>query len=390
MSNLGIGEDELSDMDNHNNGKNTSDIVLYIILGVTAVIAIIIGLKTGIKMKTIFYLIVTLELGVYFVGNQILNHNSSNNVDGMVSNHNEINETEEIINTKEHDKMCREYAEMAVQRLIKETEIPYFKITLQDEKTGLFDSKVGGMPYLPREFEIPLDSNRNQMKLLAQINCQELVGLEDYPHEGILQFWLTTKWDWEETKTIYHKEIDDTITERDVFYRIAECNEENGQAFPVEGEYKINFELSRESMSRDDYRLKALFCQYYSEISGENISDPEDASSEEVYNVYELECLERKGAEGMGHKVGGYHYTTQYAPDRCDTYQNKTIDIHSDDAEVLLFQLDSDYAFVNFETRKHDWIKVMWGDAGVGRFYIKRSDLKECAFENVWYSWDCS
>lgn len=406
-------------MDNHKNKINASDIILYIMLAITLVAVIVIGNKLGIGYKSTFNLIVVLEMGVYYVGKQILNKistHSSKNVAGVVVNNDGM---DEVLTTKEgihektiledakkeddfsrassndlteklNDEKCRKYAQMAAKRLVKETEIPYFKIILEDEKPGLFDSKVGGIPYLPGKVEIPLDSDRNRMKLLAQINCRDLVGLEDYPHEGILQFWLTTKSEWDEIKTIYHREIDYTMTEKDVIYRIAEFNEGGEHGFPVEGEYKMKFELSRESMSRDDYRLKALFCQYYSEISGEDISDPEDASSKEVYEVFEAECMERDGADGIGHKVGGYHYTTQYDSYMCNEYEGETIDIHSDEAELLLFQLDSDYAFVNFETRKHDWVKVMWGDSGVGRFYIKRSDLKRCAFENVWYSWDCS
>lgn len=110
-----------------------------------------------------------------------------------------------------------------------------------------------------------------------------------------------------------------------------------------------------------------------------------------MYNVFISDCEERKDAFGNSHKVGGYRYSTQFGSWDYDCYtkENK-IDIHADDADVLLFQLTSDYAPVNFETRTHDWIKVMWCDAGVGRFTIKRCDLKKCAFENAWFSWDCS
>jgi len=45
----------------------------------------------------------------------------------------------------------------------------------------------------------------------------------------------------------------------------------------------------------------------------------------------------------------------------------------------LLLQLDSD-----------DSIDLMWGDSGVGNFFIKDEDLKNLNFSNVLYNWDCS
>ena len=32
---------------------------------------------------------------------------------------------------------------------------------------------------------------------------------------------------------------------------------------------------------------------------------------------------------------------------------------------------------------------VMWGDSGVGNFFINAEDLKRLDFSNVVYNWDC-
>lgn len=289
------------------------------------------------------------------------------------------------------DEQYENFAELAAQKVIAETKIPSMTITLENETTSIFESKVGGIPYLPKDSAVPLDSDGNQMKLLAQIDCHALEALEDYPHEGILQFWMTTKWAWEEAKVIYHKTVDKNLTEADVISRIHADIHDNIHSFPVNGAYRMQLKLSSESMSCCDYRLKALFCQYFTEISGEYICDPEDTTSEKVYNVFIRDCEERDDAFGHAHKIGGYRYSTQFGDGDYDRYKmGNEINIHADDADVLLFQLVSDYAPINFETRTHDWIKVMWCDAGVGRFTIKRCDLKNCAFENAWFSWDCS
>ncbi len=48
---------------------------------------------------------------------------------------------------------------------------------------------------------------------------------------------------------------------------------------------------------------------------------------------------------------------------------------------ILLFQLDSD---------SEDGKDIMWGDAGVGNFFIHPDDLRKRDFSKVVYNWDCS
>ena len=70
---------------------------------------------------------------------------------------------------------------------------------------------------------------------------------------------------------------------------------------------------------------------------------------------------------GGGHKIGGYPGFTQWDPRG-----------EGDSHDVLLFQLDSDY---------HDSEdRVLWGDCGIGNFFINREKLKNC---DVIYNWDC-
>ena len=47
-----------------------------------------------------------------------------------------------------------------------------------------------------------------------------------------------------------------------------------------------------------------------------------------------------------------------------------------DSNEILLFQLDS---------QDH----ILWGDSGVGNFFISKEDLKNKDFSHVRYNWDC-
>ena len=49
--------------------------------------------------------------------------------------------------------------------------------------------------------------------------------------------------------------------------------------------------------------------------------------------------------------------------------------------DTMLFQLDSDSYF-------GEW-RVLWGDAGVGSFFINSEKLSDMEFDDVLYNWDC-
>ena len=67
-----------------------------------------------------------------------------------------------------------------------------------------------------------------------------------------------------------------------------------------------------------------------------------------------------------GHRIGGYAYFTQDDPRR------------PEDPMLLLLQLDSD-----------ETMDLMWGDMGVGHFFIREKDLLARDFSKVLYDWDC-
>ena len=73
------------------------------------------------------------------------------------------------------------------------------------------------------------------------------------------------------------------------------------------------------------------------------------------------------------HRMDGFPFFTQSDP-RTETLEYESFD-------TLLFQLDSDS-----RDRKD---LVLWGDCGVGNFFINREDLKRRDFSKVLYNWDC-
>jgi hypothetical protein len=54
---------------------------------------------------------------------------------------------------------------------------------------GMGDSKVGGNPHLAIGQSIPLYNGR-KLKFLCQLNCEDFKSIQDFPHKGILHFFL--------------------------------------------------------------------------------------------------------------------------------------------------------------------------------------------------------
>lgn len=257
------------------------------------------------------------------------------------------------------------------EEILQKTAIPYMRLQLTDTKPSLFDSKVGGIGYVPRDAKIPEDSEGVQLRLLAQINCAEIT-LEDFPHQGLLQFWIlnddVSGLNFDDStlqdtfRVLYFKEPDRTVTEEEVCGKMQDPSSEEEDYFPVRGCYGLAFSAGVDTISSGDYqfesRIKELVQQDYPEEAErllENIDDFIDENGEDW---------------GGGHKIGGYPGFTQWDPRG-----------ESDSHDVLLFQLDSDY----HDSRD----RILWGDCGIGNFFINRENLKNCDFRDVIYNWDC-
>ncbi len=223
---------------------------------------------------------------------------------------------------------------------------PCMKIKLTNTKPEIFESKVGGLGYIPHNGNFPVAEDGNQLRLLAQIDCRK-IQLDEFPKTGLLQFWILNDeisgLDFDNPtnqntfRIIYYPEIDKTVTEEEIFEKFVKNEYDEEEYMPVFGEYSMDFDKSENR-----------YIDYCSDLS------------EEEWN------------ENSGHKVGGYPYFTQTDP-RNDEKLEKY--------DFLLFQLDTDG--YNGEDR------VMWGDSGIGNFFINSKKLKNLDFSDVLYNWDC-
>lgn len=224
---------------------------------------------------------------------------------------------------------------------------PCMKIKLTYTKPSIFESKAGGMGYIPHNCGFPVNKNGRQLRLLAQIECEK-VQLDDFPKSGLLQFWILNSEDygmgWDNQteqdgfRVIYYPEVDRTVTEDEILSKFIKSEYDDDEYnMPVFGEYGMSFEKCE-----DKY------------------VDYDDDIDDEIYQ------------EIIGHKIGGYPYFTQTDPREYEPLQKY---------DYLLFQLDTD------DDDRGD--RVMWGDSGIGNFFISTEKLKNLDFSDVLYNWDC-
>lgn len=238
-------------------------------------------------------------------------------------------------------------------------------LTRQDEGLTLWQSKVGGDPYLPKGADYPRHPAGHALTLLAQINFAEVPKLPDFPEKGILQFFIDGTDDMygadcggllvqDGFRIVYYADVSENID--DLVRDFSPYAVENKvDVLPFGGQYAMAFALREQLVPMEDFHFDAMTAWEW---------------SEEVQAVYDLYSQD---ASGIGHRIGGYPWFMQGDPRQYDE------DLQD---YVLLFQLDSDWG-------EESGNNIMWGDAGVGNFFIRPDDLKKLDFSKVMYTWDC-
>jgi len=226
--------------------------------------------------------------------------------------------------------------------------------------TKLWESKVGGLPYLPKGAVWPTAPDGRNLFFLAQLNFAEMPRLAPFPERGIVQFYIYDD-------DLYGMDFDEgenPDTFRVLYFpEVIENEAELQTNFPPLRDYDLlphhpdvshplRFRLEEEYMPSTDYQFWQRFGADFFQQFG-----AQEWSLTDTFN---------KTVRADGHKVGGYAYFTQDDPRRAD------------DPMLLLFQLDSD-----------EQMDLMWGDMGVGHFFIREKDLVKGDFSKVLYDWDC-
>ncbi|MEG4117795.1 YwqG family protein [Microcoleus sp. N9_B4] len=260
---------------------------------------------------------------------------------------------------------------------IESSEKPVIKITYERKATDFWSSKFGGVPYLPKGYDFPKDSDGKYMHLLAQLNFEEIFAqvpyLAPFPKQGILQFYIGDT-------DLYGMDLDNLDNQKDFkLLYVAEIDKNNFStdfAFLLNQELEgfsplnyndvnnpqeclaLDFSLHHEWIGCEDYQFKHFF----------TIESIEKLSNLMRADNFKLGRWYNANIGNYQTKIGGYAYFTQTDP-REDSPQYK-------DHKVLLLQMMSDG-------------EICWGDCGVGNFFIRAEDLEILDFSKVIYNYDC-
>lgn len=225
------------------------------------------------------------------------------------------------------------------------------------------ESSFGSIPFIPVGFEYPLDKDGNPMIPLAQLNFAEMPSLQNYPAKGLLQFYIANTDSYgldfdnpynPQSFRVIYIERPEMLQHDTTISFIGDLTE--SEYTPVFKPHKLSFSKKTDYVGLSDFRSNA---------HGFSVSNWIDEYTGDVNN--KLEDLSYELFSTNGHKIGGYAYFTQTDPREYDKKSQKM---------VLLFQMDSDD-------------EIMWGDVGVGNFFIELNDLINKDFTKVMYNWDC-
>ena len=271
-----------------------------------------------------------------------------------------------------------EKAKAIVAEVKRRTAAPCWKLTLQPEgPCGLLDSKVGGLPYWDPALPYPTDSQGNKMTLLAQLNFAQLGTEAPLPAQGLLQFFIGQDdvfgidFDQPDSqkdfRVVYHPEPDPALTLEQIQALELPTHVEADLCTPVIREAAFTAEKTVGYMGPGDCRFEALFREAVRAVTGEDIGEK---NAYQYFDKADRDYFYDQ-LSAAGHRLLGYPFFTQYDPREPEGPY-----------DTLLFQLDSDMA----EDRKD---LVLWGDCGVGNFFINREDLLCRDFSRILYNWDC-
>jgi uncharacterized protein YwqG len=266
------------------------------------------------------------------------------------------------------------------------------------------------VPYLPKGYEFPKDSNGKYMHLLAQLNFEEIFAqvpyLAPFPKKGILQFYIGRTGMYgmdtenlenqKDFKVLYFPEIDINDCQKN-FDFLLDLNETystlNKQKFSA-------LQFVDENNCPIDYPFAdCIFEHYYSPLKHKDVNNSQESlalqfgydnawvnpndyqfdtffEEQKLQKFFDMSADDEKIFEWYcaniyenHHKIGGYGYFAQTDP-REDSEQYK-------DHKVVLLHMISDD-------------DICWGDCGVGNFLIRAEDLEKLDFSQVIYNYDCS
>ena len=300
---------------------------------------------------------------------------------------------------------------------------PSCELTLSRGEISHFDSHVGGLPYCPRDGELPVGEKGDQLRLVVQINFAQMPPMPPFPDRGILQFFFadhdplagyrgmehwTEQGNW---RIVYHREPDPTVTAEEIAQKlrigpvVTHDHEKriaylNNPVLIAEKPYKVHFgpperegTIVQEGITVKDFRFWPAFLNVWrskfqdpppEQFWPKRPRDPKIPGQIQVFDVAMADDIWKKlrnQADGEGNKLGGFPGFRREDP-------RPVLPECADGAcpwDTLLLQLSGPFIHVN--NRLQGANPIYFGEDGWANFFIREEDLLRCDFSRVGYYW---
>jgi len=245
-------------------------------------------------------------------------------------------------------------------------------------------SKLGGKPYLPKDFVWPHfcdEGDENPLSFLCQINLAEVKQYDRdnlLPQKGLLYFFYDCeafRWGFDpedkgSARVFYYEDTEGfapvawpAAIDEDYIVPEMAVRFENRASYPMYEELEIHSDVDCE---REDY-----------DAALEKLGVDLDAQEHKLLgyaNIIQNEMLTECERVSRGLYCGNP-----------ESYQNTP-----EDEETAIGQGAKDWTLLlQLSTLEKDGWELMWGDCGMLYFYIKKQDLAQRRFENVMFSLQC-
>lgn len=249
-------------------------------------------------------------------------------------------------------------------------------------------SKFGGKPHLPANFAWPyyegadyLDEEiaNRPLSFLAQFNLEEIADFDTdnmLPHTGMLYFFYelcTMKWGFDPK---------DQGCAR--VYYIEDTNNLSPVDFPAD--------------LAQDYRIPEFALKFSSQMNLPDYGEAAERHTDVEWDCYDEEriiygCEMQDNTEcskllGYANLVQG-DMLFQCAEIAAGIYCGDVTEFTDEQRESLLAQSEAWTLLFQMSTVEKDGYELMFGDCGSIYFYIRKQDLKEKNFDNVWLILQC-
>ena len=273
-------------------------------------------------------------------------------------------------------------------QLIKDsTTTPLFSMRINDtRKPSLVDTKLGGLPYWPSCLAYPTTKKGEKLMMLAQLNLADFGGCDRLPQTGLLQFFVDSDddcsgMDFDDGtnqngfRVVWHEAIDPRVTEDfvralDVPTSFDSWDDRMGN--PLTGEFALDVEESTGFINPAVEGFDEVFLDCCEKLLGKEYVAGRDDWYDCLARPDSDRIFDLLGVSGPLHQVFGYPFFTQSDPRYRDDLK---------DLDTLLLQIDSD--------NKDHKDRVLWGDVGIGGFFINGEALRRGDFSRVLFNWDC-